>query len=214
MTSSHSACWLPVNSLAFRIGRRRNLELLFGFCSDFVHSGYVSVLAIGEPSSDVILGGAGDAFTPRAENFAELKQRLLAECAGAYADLLVPALRHAIGRTLATGLPSAWDEDLSAAVAIIGDIRTILHRRLVEFVRKGFIASGAAFGSTVSVVVMLILVFLITNGTGTVRTAARASCFMRWATRWIMSCRRSALATCSAVMRQRSQPSTLPRERS
>jgi hypothetical protein len=37
--------------------RRRNLELLFSSCSDFVHSGYVSVLAIGYPRSDVVMGG-------------------------------------------------------------------------------------------------------------------------------------------------------------
>jgi hypothetical protein len=122
--------------------RRRNLELLFSFCSDFVHSGYISVLAIGGPETDVILGGPDDAFTPRAENFAELKLRLLAECAGAYADLLVPALRHAIGRTHVGGTPSDWKDDLDSAITSIGDVRAILHRQLVEPVRKGLIASG------------------------------------------------------------------------
>ncbi|RYD17764.1 MAG: hypothetical protein EOP89_18380, partial [Lysobacteraceae bacterium] len=83
--------------------RRRNLELAYSFCSDFVHSGYVSTLAVGEASPGFIMGGPGDAFTPDAENFAELKQRLLAECAGAYADLLIPALLSALGRTLLSG---------------------------------------------------------------------------------------------------------------
>lgn len=122
--------------------RRRNLELLFSFCSDFVHSGYVSVLAIGGEAPGFILGGPGDAFTPRAENFAELKQRLLAECAGVYADLLVPLLRQAIDRMLVGGMPIAWTEDLDRATARIGDVRTILHRRLVEPVRKGLLGSS------------------------------------------------------------------------
>jgi hypothetical protein len=121
--------------------RRRNLELLFSFCSDFVHSGYVSVLAIGGREPGYIMGGPDDAFTPRAENFAELKQRLLAECAGAYADLLVPVLQHAISRTVLGGTPSAWKDDLETAVAGIGDVRAILYRQLVEPVREGLIAS-------------------------------------------------------------------------
>lgn len=123
--------------------RRRNLELLFSFCSDFVHSGYISVLAIGDPEPAVILGGPDDAFTPRAENFAELKLRLLAECAGAYADLLVPVLRHAADRTHVSGMPSDWKDELDTVMTGIGDVRAILHRQLVEPARKGLIASGA-----------------------------------------------------------------------
>jgi hypothetical protein len=122
--------------------RRRNLELLFSFCSDFVHSGYVSVLAIGEPGPSFVLGGPGDAFTPRAENFAELKLRLLAECAGAYADLLLPVLRQAMGRMLAVGVPPGWTEELDRAADQVGDMRAILHRELVEPVRRGLVGSG------------------------------------------------------------------------
>lgn len=123
--------------------RRQNLGLLFGFCSDFVHSGYVSVLAIKDPGFQVILGGRGDAFTPRAENFAELKLQLIAECAGAYTDLLVPVLLHAIGQTLKGSIPPAWKADLDAAVTDIGDVRAILHRQLVEPIREGVVGSEA-----------------------------------------------------------------------
>lgn len=123
--------------------RRQNLELTFNFCSDFVHSGYISVLAISAEDSGLITGGPGDAFTPKAENFAELKQRLLAECAGAYADLLWPALRHGIGQTLALGLPIVWAEKLDAASRKISDVRSVLNRRLVEPVRQGLTNSEA-----------------------------------------------------------------------
>lgn len=122
--------------------RRRNLDLLFSFCSDFVHSGYVSILAVGSEVPGPILGGPGDAFTPRAENFAELKQRLLAECAGVYSDLLLPLLRQAIDRMLANGAPSAWVEQLDRATDQIGAVRAVLHRRLVEPVRQGLIGSS------------------------------------------------------------------------
>lgn len=121
--------------------RRRNLELLFSFCSDFVHSGYVSVLAIGESGPGIIMGGPGDAFTPKAENFAELKQRLLAECAGAYADLLLPVLRHAIGRMLVVGIPPPWTNVLDSAAKRVSDVRATLHRQLVEPVRRGLLGS-------------------------------------------------------------------------
>ena len=124
--------------------RRHNLELLFSFCSDFVHSGYVSVLAIGGEAPGFILGGPGDAFTPRAENFAELKQRLLAECAGVYADLLVPLLRQAIDRMLVAGTPIALAERLNTASGRIGNVRAVLHRRLVEPVRRGLLGSNKA----------------------------------------------------------------------
>lgn len=122
--------------------RRRNLELLFSFCSDFVHSGYVSVLAIGSEVPGFIMGGPGDAFTPRAENFAELKQRLLAECAGVYADLLLPLARQAMDRMLVGGAAIAWADRLDTAAGRIGDIRAILHRRLVEPVRQGLLGSN------------------------------------------------------------------------
>tara|TARA_B100001167_G_scaffold189885_1_gene155453 strand:- start:5734 stop:7371 length:1638 start_codon:yes stop_codon:yes gene_type:complete len=117
--------------------RRRNLELLFGFCSDFVHSGYVSVLALGSETPGFVLGGPGDAFVPKAENFAELKQRLLAECAGAYADLLLLVLRQAIDRTLSTHMPVKWVEALDEARTQVADTRHILHRQLIEPVREG-----------------------------------------------------------------------------
>ncbi|MEO6387060.1 MAG: hypothetical protein ABIT16_01395 [Croceibacterium sp.] len=123
--------------------RRRNLELLFSFCSDFVHSGYVSVLAVGGTGPEVIMGGPGDAFTPRAENFAELKQRLLAECAGAYADLLLPALKSAVERTIVGGAPVKWTAQFERSTQVIGSVRDILHRQLVEPVRRGLIGSQA-----------------------------------------------------------------------
>jgi hypothetical protein len=132
---------LACQAVGFEERRRLNIELLFGFCSDFVHSGYVSVLALGSPGTEIVMGGYEDAFTARAENFAELKQRLLAECAGAYADLFLPVFRQAIGRTLAGGMPNSWADELDRLVHEIGSLREILHRRLVEPVRQGLIGS-------------------------------------------------------------------------
>lgn len=102
------------------------------------------MLAIGGEAPGFILGGPGDAFTPRAENFAELKQRLLAECAGVYADLLVPLLRQAIDRMLVAGTPIALAERLNTASGRIGNVRAVLHRRLVEPVRRGLLGSNKA----------------------------------------------------------------------
>ena len=126
--------------------RRRNLELLFSFCSDFVHSGYVSVLAIGGEVPGFILGGSEDAFTPRAENFAELKQRLLAECVGVYADLLVPLLRQAMDRILVAGAPIAVVEKLETVSGRIGNVRAILHRQLVEPIRRELLGTNRTIG--------------------------------------------------------------------
>jgi hypothetical protein len=122
--------------------RRSNLELLFSFCSDFVHSGYVSALATGEGGPQIILGGPGDTFTPRAENFAELKRRLLAEAAGAYADLFLPTLRQGIERMLVSGVSADWVTKLEDAARDIDQLRAIVDRRLVEPVRRGVVGSA------------------------------------------------------------------------
>ena len=132
---------IACQSTSLSESRRRNLELLFSFCSDFVHSGYVSVLAVSDAGPSIIMGGPGDAFTPKAENFAELKQRLLAECAGAYADVLLPVLGQAIGRMMVGGMPTCWSSELDRSIRAIGDMRAILHRQLVEPVRQGLIGS-------------------------------------------------------------------------
>lgn len=121
--------------------RRRNLELLFSFCSDFVHSGYISVLAVGEPGLGIISGNTDDAFTPRAENFAELKQRLLAECAGAYIHLFLPTLRKAISRVLVADIPADWNNRLDDAIDRVHALREIVGRRLVTPIRRGLIDS-------------------------------------------------------------------------
>ena len=121
--------------------RQRNLELLFSFCSDFVHSGYVSALATGESGPGIVMGGPGDAFTPKAENFAELKLRLLAECAGAYVDLFLPALRKAIGGMMITKTASELISELDKIGLPVSAVRTILHRQLVEPIRRGLIGS-------------------------------------------------------------------------
>lgn len=123
--------------------RRKNIELLFSFCSDFVHSGYVSIFVTGHAGDQFILGGPGDAFTPRAENIAELRQRLLGECAGAYAELLAPILKKAIDRTLVEGFTPELSIQIDTTVADIMQHREILSRVLVEPVRKGAIESGA-----------------------------------------------------------------------
>lgn len=132
---------IACQSTALPDWRRRNLELLFSFCSDFVHSGYVSALAISESGPEVILGGPDDPFTPKAENFAELKQRLLAECAGAYADILLPVLRQAINKTLIGEIPTDWSEALDHSTQTIGGVRAILNRQLVEPVRQSLVGS-------------------------------------------------------------------------
>jgi hypothetical protein len=123
--------------IGFSDERKRNIELLFSFCSDFIHSGYASILATSEKGPGYILGWSGDAFVAEAENFSELKQRLLAECAGLYANLLVPALSLAIQRTLANPTPSDWSAELDSATARINDLRTVLNQTVVKAVRKG-----------------------------------------------------------------------------
>lgn len=120
--------------------RRRNIELLFNFCSDFVHSGYVSVLALGEPGAGFIMGGPDDSFTPRAENFSELKQRLLVECANAYAEIFLPVLRKAINRTLIQD--DQWKDLLNNSISVINESLAIIGRKLIEPVRKGALGSG------------------------------------------------------------------------
>lgn len=120
--------------------RRRNIDLLFNFCSDFVHSGYVSVLALGEPGAGFIMGGPDDAFVPRAENFAELKQRLLTECANAYAEIFLPIFGSAINKTLTD--EDQWSDLLKSSTSTIKKSLSIIGRVLIEPVRKGVLGTG------------------------------------------------------------------------
>jgi hypothetical protein len=121
--------------------RRRNLELLYSFCSDFVHSGYVSTIATSEAGLGYITGSPSDAFTALAENFAEVKQRVLAECVGAYADLLIPALLSALNRMLLHGAKPDWVSALTAGAVGVETIRAVLNRELVKPIRKGLVGS-------------------------------------------------------------------------
>ncbi|QPQ54363.1 hypothetical protein IC614_08350 [Allosphingosinicella flava] len=121
---------------------RNNLKLVFSFCSDFVHSGYISVLALDDPTDSVIMGGSGDAFVSRAENFAEVKLRLLETCTGAYTHLLIPILEQAIGETLRTAIMPSWTITLESARTSLQMVTRDVHRRLVEPVRRSLITNG------------------------------------------------------------------------
>ncbi|WP_296617261.1 hypothetical protein [Sphingomonas sp.] len=118
--------------------QRQNIRLIFCFCSDMIHAGYISTLALDDSGGAVILGYDGDAFVPRAENFAEVKQRVLETCAGAYADLLLPVLGHAM-RTMLSTVTDDWTELLDRHRVAIGKTRDILGRQLVEPIRASVI---------------------------------------------------------------------------
>jgi hypothetical protein len=70
----------------------QSLNKIFKFCSDFVHLGYASSVALGPANTPQIVMGAGDFFTAPTLNYAELRVRLLGECVRYYAEVFAPIL--------------------------------------------------------------------------------------------------------------------------
>lgn len=133
------AKWLTQH-LSINDGTEQSLNKIFKFCSDFVHLGYASSVALGTASSPQIVMGAGDYFTAPTLNYAELRLILLAECARYYAEVFVPALVFAFKEMLvdSDGLVARANE---LRLSIL-DIRNYVGSRMsIEFFRDGLIGS-------------------------------------------------------------------------
>lgn len=127
-----------------RLDTTENLKLslnqVFKFCSDFVHLGYASSVALGNTNTPQIILGAGDFFTTPTLNYAELRMRLLAECARYYTEVFAPTLA------------STFEAMLTSAKSLAVRAREIAHHLSafrgyaaghfsIEFVRDGLIES-------------------------------------------------------------------------
>lgn len=77
-----------------------SLKLTFKFCSDFVHLGYASNIALAHTNAPQIVAGAGDYYTAPILNFAELRLRLVGECVRYYSEVFVPTLVSTFEATL------------------------------------------------------------------------------------------------------------------
>jgi len=97
-----------------------NLNTVFSFCSEFTHVGYVPTLIASNDAGGIVLGGEHDAFFPGFENLAELKYRLLRECAIFVSDIYIPALSRASQSLLAArDKVDACESELTAVKAAI-----------------------------------------------------------------------------------------------
>lgn len=124
-----------------------NLNTVFKFCSDFAHIGYVSTLVIGSDKvGQYILGGPGDAFVARAENFAELKWQLLRESALFYADVFLRALLVFCCKSLTQTARAPVESSIQMAIDDMAKVYRLTHRTLVEPIVKGLIGSDTTIG--------------------------------------------------------------------
>jgi len=119
-----------------------NLNTVFKFCSDFAHIGYVSTLVTGSEAGQVVLGGPGDAFYPRTENFAELKWQLLREALVFYADIFLRALLAFMRRALREQSRAAIEPDIQTQIDQLLKVYRLTHRTLVEPIVEGLIGSA------------------------------------------------------------------------
>ncbi len=118
-----------------------NLNTVFKFCSDFAHIGYVSTLVIGSDAGQVVLGGPGDAFFPRAENFAELKWQLLREATVFYADVFLRALLTFTRRSLNEPSRAPIESSIQSEIDRMLKVFRLTHRILVEPITEGLMGS-------------------------------------------------------------------------
>lgn len=120
-----------------------NLNTIFKFCSDFAHIGYVSTLVTGSEAGQVVLGGPGDAFYPRTENFAELKWQLLREALVFYADIFLRALLAFTRRALKEQSRRPIESEVQTQIDHLLKVYRLTHRTLVEPIVEGLIGSGS-----------------------------------------------------------------------
>ena len=117
-----------------------SLNGIFKFCSDFVHLGYASSVALGPTDSHQIVLGSHDYYTAPALNYAELRVRLLGECVLYYAEIFMPAMARAFEMMLVDGKPIATHaHEISRR---LGTVRRYLSDSpSIEFIKDGLIGS-------------------------------------------------------------------------
>lgn len=143
-SNEHSCFAERVDFLAGRVEAsqwcRDGIKLVFKFCSDLVHLGYASDVVLGGSRvGQIVLGVAGDYYTASAENFAEVKLRLLRQCAHYYVEFFIAACKASIqsmlvGASKGVGMLDAADRVLSSS-------HGLADRAAFEFIRDGLVGS-------------------------------------------------------------------------
>jgi hypothetical protein len=119
---------------------RDRIKLVFKFCSDLVHLGYASDVALGSISTgQIVLGTAGDYYTASAENLAEVKLRLLRECAHYYVQFFIAACKVSMQSMLTDALEGV--EMLDRAGQALSTSHGLNDRTAFEFIRDGLVGS-------------------------------------------------------------------------
>jgi hypothetical protein len=118
----------------------QSLNKIFKFCSDFVHLGYASSVALGPVSTPQIVMGAGDLFTAPTLNYAELRVRLLGECARYYAEIFAPTLVYAFEAMLVDA------DDFVVRARELTELLSVTRHYVagvmaIEFIKDGLIES-------------------------------------------------------------------------
>lgn len=143
-SNEHSKFGERVDFLGVHVGASQwcqdRIKLVFKFCSDLVHLGYASDVALGSTrAGQVVLGTAGDYYTAAAENLAEVKLRLLRQCAHYYVQFFIAACKASMQSMLTDALEGV--EMLERAGQTVSISHGLDDRTAFEFIRDGLVGS-------------------------------------------------------------------------
>lgn len=143
-SNEHSRFGERVDFLGVHVGASQwcqdGIKLVFKFCSDLVHLGYASDVALGSArTGQIVLGTAGDYYTASAENLAEVKLRLLRQCAHYYVQFFIAACKASMQSMLTDALDGV--EMLDCTGRTLSTSHGLNDRTAFEFIRDGLVGS-------------------------------------------------------------------------
>lgn len=143
-SNEHSRFGERVDFLGVHVGASQwcqdRIKLVFKFCSDLVHLGYASDVALGSTRiGQIVLGTAGDYYTASAENLAEVKLRLLRQCAHYYVQFFIAACKASMQSMLTDALEGV--EMLECAGQTLSTSHGLDDRTAFEFIHDGIVGS-------------------------------------------------------------------------
>lgn len=114
---------------------------LFKFSSEFTHIGYVSTFFTSSLESEVILGDDIGPYLPSAENFSELKYKILETVTSLFAKLYIPVLASMIGKIITQDTAKDYLLRLSNLASKMQEQIKTRNNKYYFFIKSGLIGS-------------------------------------------------------------------------
>ena len=117
-----------------------DLKNMFKFSSEFAHVGYVSTMFSSTYDSECIFGDEISPYLPSAENFSELKYRLLETAVKLYSKVYLPSLKYALDK-LMSSLSSNINRKIDVLINAVNNGLNTRNNQYYFFICGGLIES-------------------------------------------------------------------------